>query len=47
MTLSLITGQGRIQTENGSVQTLWEPKKKSQKMKKRKRKLLLSDKFLK
>ena len=39
--------QGRIQTENGSVQTLWAPKKMSPKMKKRKRKLFLSDKLLK
>ena len=39
--------QGRIQTENGSVQMLWAPKKMSPKMKKRKRKLLFSDKFLK
>ena len=38
--------QGGIQTENGTVQTLWAPKKISPKMKKRKRKLLLSDKFL-
>ena len=33
--------------ENASVQTLWVPKKMSPKMKKRKRKLLLSDKSLK
>ena len=39
--------QGRIQTENSRVQTLWVPKIMSPKMKKRKRKLLLSDKLLK
>ena len=39
--------QGQIQTENGSVQTLWAPEKMSPKMKKRKRKLFLSDNFLK
>ena len=38
--------QGRIQTENDSVQT-WAPKKMYPKIWKRKRKLLLSDKFLK
>ena len=30
--------QGRVQTENGSVQTLWAPKKMSPKIKKRKKK---------
>ena len=34
-------------TENGSFQMLWTPKKMLPKMQKRKRKLLLSDKFLK
>ena len=30
--------QGRVQTENGSVKTLWAPKKMSPKIKKRKKK---------
>ena len=38
---------GCIQTEYASIQMLWVPKKMSPKMKERKRKLLLSDKFLK
>ena len=39
--------QGRIQTESGSVQALWPSKEMSPKMKIKKRKWLLSDKFLK
>ena len=37
--------QGCIQTENGSIQMLWAPKKMPPKMKMRKRKLLLSVKI--
>ena len=38
--------QSHIQIENGSIQMLLAPKKMSPKMKKKKRKLLLPDKFL-
>ena len=37
---------GRIQTENGTIQMLWVPQEMSPKLKNRKIKLLLSDKFL-
>ena len=42
----IVFQQGCIQTENGSIQT-WAPKKMSPKMKRRKRKLLFSDKYFK
>ena len=43
--LLLFFVQGHIQTKNGSIQTLGTPKNMFPRMKKRKRKLFLSDKF--
>ena len=42
-----MTYQGHVQTENGTIQMLWVPKKISTKMKKRKINFLFSDKSLK
>ena len=42
-----MTCQCHVQTENGTIQMLWVPKKISTKMNKRKIKFLFSDKSLK